>query len=67
MPDDTLKMFIDFLSHLCGGEADEGALLVEPTFLSHLCGGEGFEIRDNQSLAFLSHLCGGEGRYQGRY
>ena len=51
---------IEFLSHLCGGEANAMGVSNVNRFLSHLCGGEGF-VQDRLAVSdFLSHLCGGE-------
>jgi len=57
---ESLCSTVDFLSHLCGGEASPCSGIIMSSFLSHLCGGEVKLIKSKGYDYFLSHLCGGE-------
>ena len=51
---------VNFLSHLCGEEANNLVKATGGEFLSHLCGEEGRTQTELQEITFLSHLCGEE-------
>jgi len=54
------KLFLRFLSHLGGVEANQSDAIVNTKFLSHLGGVEGSSSTVLASSLFLSHLGGVE-------